>query len=78
MATQKRSGLPGPVSALLKVSSHYITAGAGLINTVINYASGKPFDPLYGYSYMHDSNLRQPRQIAATVHKVLSVITVIA
>ena len=38
------------------------------MNTVISYASGKPSDPLRGYSYVHDStlNLRQPRQIAAT------------
>ena len=44
------------------------------MNTVINCASGKPF----GHSYVHDSNLRQPRQIAATMHKMLSVTTVIA
>ena len=31
--------------------------GAGLMNTVINYASGKPSDPLHGYSYVHNSNL---------------------
>ena len=37
------------------------------MKTVINYASGKPSDPLRGYSYVHDSNLRQPRQIAALV-----------
>ena len=50
------------------------------MNTVISYASGKPSDPLRGYSYVHDStlNLRQPRQIAATMHKMLSVITVLA
>ena len=48
------------------------------MNTVINYASGKPSDPLRGYSYVHDSNLRQPRQIAATMHKMLSVTTVLA
>ena len=47
------------------------------MNTVINYASGKPSDPLRGYSYVHDSNLRQPRHIAATMHKMLSVTTVI-
>ena len=47
------------------------------MNTVRNYASGKPSDPLRGYSYVHDSNLRQPRQIAATMHKMLSVTTVI-
>ena len=52
--------------------------GVGLMNTVLNYASGKPFDPLHGYSYVHDSNLRHPRQIAATVHKILSVTTVLA
>ena len=45
------------------------------MNTVISYASGKPSDPLRGYSYVHDSNLRQPRQIAATMHKMLSVTT---
>ena len=43
----------------------------------MNYASGRPSDPLRGYSYVHDSNLRQPRQIAATMHKMLSVTTVI-
>ena len=47
------------------------------MNTVINYASGKPSDPLRGSSYVHDSNLRQPRQIAATMHKMLLVTTVI-
>ena len=35
------------------------------MNTVINYASGKSSNPLRGYSYVHNSNLRQPRQIAA-------------
>ena len=50
--------------------------GAGLMNTVINYVSGKPSDPLGGYSYVHDSNLRQPRQIAATMHKMPLVTTV--
>ena len=53
-------------------------AGAGLMNTVISYASGKPSDPLRGYSYVHDSNLRQPNQISATMHKMLLVTTVIA
>ena len=53
-------------------------AGAGLMKTVISYASGKPSDPLLGYSYVHDSNLRQPRQITATMHKMLSVTTVLA
>ena len=48
------------------------------MNTVISYASGKPSDPLRGYSYVHDSNLRQPRQIAATMHKMLLVTTVLA
>ena len=52
--------------------------GAGLMNTVINYASGKPSNPLRGYSYVHDTRLRQPRQIAATMHKMLSVTTVLA
>ena len=52
--------------------------GAGLMNTVISHASGKPSDPLRGYSYVHDSNLRQPRQIAATMHKMLLVTTVLA
>ena len=42
------------------------------MNTVINYASVKPSDPLRGYSYVHDSDLRQPRQIA-----VLQTMTVI-
>ena len=27
------------------------------MKTVINYASGKPSDPLRGYSYVHDSGL---------------------
>ena len=31
-------------------------AGAGLMNTVISYASGKPSDPLRGYSYVYESN----------------------
>ena len=47
------------------------------MNTVISYASGKPSDPLLCYSYVHDPNLRQPRQIAATMHKMLSVTTVL-
>ena len=33
------------------------------MNTVINYASGKPSNPLRGYSYVDDSKLRQSRQI---------------
>ena len=45
------------------------------MKTIINYASGKPSNPLRGYSYVHDSKLRQPRQIAATMHKMLSVTT---
>ena len=53
-------------------------SGAGLMYTVISYASGKPSDPLRGYSYVHDSNLRQPRQIAAMLHKMLLVTTVMA
>ena len=48
------------------------------MNTVINCASGKSSDPLRGYSYVHDSNLPQPRQIVATMHKMLSVTTVLA
>ena len=44
---------------------------------VINYDSGKPANPLRGYSYVHDSQLQQPRQVAATMHKILSVTTVI-
>ena len=55
-----------------------VGSGAGLMNTVISYVSRKPSDPLRGYSYVHDSNLRQPRQIAATMHKMLSVTAVIA
>ena len=47
------------------------------MNTVISYASGKPSDQLLCYSYVHDPNLRQPRQIAATMHKMLSVTTVL-
>ena len=53
---------------------------ACLMNTVINYAGGKPSNPwtvcigpcsnpLRGYSYVHDSKLRLPRQIAATIQK---------
>ena len=45
------------------------------MNMVINYASGKPSDPLCGYSYLHDSNLRQPHQIVVTLHKMLLVTT---
>ena len=37
-----------------------IRPGAGLMNTVINYDSGKPSDPLRGYSYAHDSNFDRP------------------
>ena len=37
-----------------------IRPGGGLINTVISYASGKPSDPLRGYSYAHDSNFDRP------------------
>ena len=48
------------------------------MNTVINYASGRPSNPLCGYSCMHDSKLRQPRQIGTTMHKMVSVTTVIA
>ena len=48
------------------------------MNTVINYASGKPSNPLRGYSYVHDLKLQQPHQIAATMHKMLSVTTVLA
>ena len=55
----------------------YTSSGASLMNTVINYASRKPSDPLRSYSYVHDSKLRQLRQIAATMHKMLSVTTVL-
>ena len=55
----------------------YTSSGAGLMNTVINYASGKPSDPLHGYSYVHDSKIQQPHQIAATMHKMLSVTAVL-
>ena len=48
------------------------------MNTVINYASGKPSNSLRGYSYVHISKLRLPRQIAATMHKMLSITTAIA
>ena len=51
--------------------------GAGLMNTVINYASRKPSNPLHSYSYVHDLNLRQPGQITATMHKMMLVTTVI-
>ena len=33
------------------------------MKTVINYASGKPSDPLCGYSYVHNSSSWQPCQI---------------
>ena len=48
------------------------------MSTVIKYASGKPSNPLRSYSCVHDSRLRQPRQIAATMHKMLSVTSVTA
>ena len=51
---------------------------AGLMNTVMNYASGKPSSPLRGYSYVLDSKLRQLRQIAAMMPKMLSVTAVMA
>ena len=54
-----------------------IRPGGGLINTVISYASGKPSDPLRGYSYAHDSNLRQARQTAVTMYKMMWVTSVI-
>ena len=66
------------VRILAGAAGEFSSPGAGLMNTVINYASGKPSDPLRGYSYVHDSNLRQPRQIAATMHKMLSVTAVLA
>jgi len=53
--------------------------GAGLMNTVINYASGKPSDPLRGYIVLCTIRIEDiPIQIAGTVHKMLSVTTVIA
>ena len=36
------------------------SSGAGLMNTVITDAGGKPSIPQRGYSYVHDSKLRQP------------------
>ena len=48
------------------------------MNTVINYASGKPSSPLRGYSYVLDSKLRQLRQIVAMMPKMLSVTAVMA
>ena len=77
MATHwtKMKKLPLP---LTKQETTNNISGASLMNTVINYASGKPSDPLRGYSYVHDSNLRQPCQIVATMHKMLSVTTVLA
>ena len=52
-----------------------ICSGDGYIHgpIIICYASVKPSDPLHGYSYVHDSNLRQPRQIGVMMHKMLSV-----
>ena len=47
------------------------------MNTIINYACGKPSNPVLGYSYVHDSKL-QPRQIEATMHRMLSVTTATA
>ena len=43
------------------------------MNTVINYDSGTPSDPLRGYSYVHDSNFR----IAATMHCAVIVMCTI-
>ena len=40
---------------------------------VIKYSSRKPSNPLHNYSYVHDSQLPQPRQTAVTIHTVLSV-----
>lgn len=50
----------------------------GVMNVVLKYARGKLSNPLRGYRYVHDSKLRQPRQIAATMYKHLPVTTVIA
>ena len=50
---------------------------AGLMNTVINYASGKPSIPLRGYSCMHDLMLQQPCYIATMMHSMLSATTAI-
>ena len=52
--------------------------GAGLMNSVTNYASIRPSNPLRCYSYVHDSKLQQLCQIVATMHKTLSVTTVTA
>ena len=49
--------------------------GAGLMNTVINYAREKPSSLLPGYGYVHDWKVRQPRQIAATMLTVTIAIT---
>ena len=62
----KKSEVPATGKGNKAIS--WTTPGAGLMKTIINYASGKPSNPLRVYSYVHDSKLRQPRQIAATMH----------
>ena len=78
---RKPEGSLGRTAQDVYLDSHTapeLCPGASLMNTAIIYASGKPFDPMLGYSYVDDSNLRQPRQIAATMHKMLSVTTMLA
>ena len=53
--------------------------GAGLRNTVINYAGGKPSNPfaVRVLCTIRSRKSQQPRKIAATMPKMLSVTTVI-
>ena len=48
------------------------------MNMVINYASRRHSNPLCCCSYVYDSKLRQPCQIVATMHNILSVTTATA
>ena len=48
------------------------------MDTIINYTGGEPSNPVRGYSYVHNSKLRQPRQIEATMHRMLPVTTATA
>ena len=41
------------------------------MNTVISYASGKPSDPLRGYSYVHDSNFHPNEPSGFRGHKAI-------
>ena len=48
------------------------------MNAVINCASEKPPSPPRGYSYVHDSKLRQPCYFAATMSTTLLVAAAMA